>query len=156
MGCGEQETFINCADVTIIQMPYNYKPTPATRNNNYLAPSLTSSPRSNQYRLYYRDMSRAGAPMTALAVKYQRCVSLHGEGKSRKTPGQDSACQNRCLNYPPDCPADLCKCVKDVYATEEFRKVREMADQWCLDQCDKDPVGDCDESKCVVIYTTPR
>lgn len=146
MGCGKQETFINCADVSIIPMPYN--PGSNKLRHSYQDPKLTSTSRGNQYRLYYRDMTRAGAPMTALQVHYQRCMATRSG-----IPGQDESCQSGCLKYPPECPIDKCKCVKDVYATKEFASTMEMADQWCLDKCNRYPAPECDETKCVIVYT---
>ncbi|CAL8120249.1 unnamed protein product [Orchesella dallaii] len=142
LGCGPQETFINCADVSITPLP--------AASRYWLDPKLTSSPRSNPYRKYYRDQSRPGAPMTALAMRFQRCVAIDNTAKN---PGMDETCQNRCMRYPPDCPPDTCKCVNDVKAIGLFAK-RPMANQWCLDQCNVYPPKKCDETKCLVEYIT--
>lgn len=130
-------------------MPYSYNH--KSRAIYYLDPRLTSSSRFNQYRMYYRDLTRSGAPMTALSVPYQRCVALPKSADALKTPGQDEHCQSRCLKYPPDCPPELCRCIVDVKARKSFSQP--MADQWCLDQCNVFPANNCNETRCEISYT---
>ncbi|ODM90326.1 hypothetical protein Ocin01_16356, partial [Orchesella cincta] len=170
LGCGPQETFINCADVAVVPLP--------AASRYWLDPKLTSSSRANPYRKYYRDQSRAGAPMTALAMRYFKKICMHANisinvllekelirnGKlfcrfqrcvalDSKSPGMDENCQTRCMRYPPDCPPDMCKCVKDATAIGAFAK-QPMAHQWCLDQCNVYPPKDCNPYKCSVEYIT--
>ena len=89
LGCGPQETFRNCADVRIVSSPMFL---PATDN-----------PRA----IMIRDATAKGG-QRALVVRSQVCVAT----PAWKAFGgaMDVWCQQNCLNYPPNCPADICTC----------------------------------------------
>jgi hypothetical protein len=63
-GCGPQEHFINCADVSIVPSGHKFK------NSLWLDPEMTSSSRANPHMMYYKDFSQEGAPLTPLIITY--------------------------------------------------------------------------------------
>ena len=54
VGCGPQETFINCADVAINPISGSYHP-PKNRDN--------------PFQIYYKDYSKQGNPLVPLVVR---------------------------------------------------------------------------------------
>jgi len=89
LGCGPQETFRNCADIRIV-------------TNADLLPA-TDNPRA----IIIRD-PKAKNEMRVLVVRSQVCIATH----AWKSYGSsiNTWCQQNCLAYPPNCPADICMC----------------------------------------------
>jgi len=89
LGCGPQETFRNCADVRIV-------------NSARFLPA-TDNPRA----IMIRDATAKNG-QRPLVVRSQVCIAT----KAYKAFGRamDTWCQHNCLNYPPNCPADICTC----------------------------------------------
>lgn len=118
VGCGPQETFVNCADVSI--QPLAGRP-----------PSRPPVQQDNPYQIYYRDYTKAGNPLTPLVVRDQVCV---GTGTYETIPGINEWCQSNCMKYPPSCPADKCRCIRTCQATKAFRE-KGGQDGYCHQKC---------------------
>lgn len=118
-GCGQSETFRNCADIAIhtsagnilenVQAFVKY----CTKNSNCFFFHLGAIPPLfvdilNPYTYYYRDYTRpAPYNVVPLIVRDQVCVpnSLY-----KVIPGVKEWCQANCLRYPPNCPFEICEC----------------------------------------------
>ena len=89
LGCGPQETFRNCADVRIVS---SARFLPATDN-----------PRA----IMIRDATAKNG-QRPLVIRSQVCIAT----TAYKAFGRamDTWCQHNCLNYPPNCPPDICTC----------------------------------------------
>ncbi|XP_065155631.1 uncharacterized protein [Atheta coriaria] len=118
-GCGEPETFRNCADVAILS------------NVGGGVPPLFVGV-DNPYILFYRD-ARRPSPYNVfpLIVREQVCVA---NAIYRMIPGIDDWCQINCMKYPPNCPAKVCACPTTCDAIGEHAGIRD-ADVHCMDQC---------------------
>jgi len=141
VGCGPQETFINCADVAIIP-------------NTGARPPL--SPPSNA--LYYTKNASTGE-VAPLVVRSQLCLAspsfLSALGKNANSTllgdeyGQfDEWCHKNCLRYPPNCPSDRCSCIESCEPVGEFSN-QVGSELYCMQNCLKYPREDCTEDKCV-------
>ncbi|CAG7837743.1 unnamed protein product [Allacma fusca] len=134
LGCGAQESFINCADVSITSnTAIGFGPSVAAPSNPSVSHQHVSSRLShnNPYLIYYRDFSKKGTPIVPLVVRSQVCLAT---GPFKEVPGMDRWCQKNCMRYPPSCPTDKCRCLKDCNALPPFNKIR-GSDQYCLDKC---------------------
>lgn len=118
VGCGPTETFVNCADVSVVTTVGGLPP-------------LFISAQDFPYLLYYRDF-RSPTTVSPLVLRYVRRVVLSGSASMswvftvvqlfsraqvcepttpyRVLPGMSEWCQTNCLRYPPNCPPDLCQC----------------------------------------------
>lgn len=92
-GCGRSETFVNCADISIVSSAGGAIPPIFVVDNPYL--------------LFYKDITKLSPYVYPLVVREQVCVpsSLY-----RIIPGMDHWCQTNCLRYPPNCPYEICNC----------------------------------------------
>jgi hypothetical protein len=87
IGCGDQETFRNCADVQILS------------NTPTGLPPNAAKPANAVYRT---------SEERPLVVRSNVCVPNDGfESQKELVPW----CQENCLSYPPRCNALLCKCL---------------------------------------------
>ncbi|KAF2353622.1 Cellulose/chitin-binding protein N-terminal [Trinorchestia longiramus] len=137
VGCGNQETFINCADVII------YSNTPTAGENDF-----------NPWALYFRE-SYPGVTqklpqeqpvdegLKPLVVRSQRCIPVEPFNNVTR---MDEWCMINCLKYPPNCHPSYCKCVHDCSAVGEFALLDE-ADIWCHQNCLKNP-SYCPPERC--------
>lgn len=114
VGCGNQETFVNCADVGIITNTGGFGPsgltpiTPLTLSNIKTA---TDKPES-----YIKNPTTDGP----LVVRSQVCIARDTTSNSTVTDGW---CMENCLKYPPTCPEDKCQCLNDCVATGDMAGV---------------------------------
>lgn len=116
-GCGEPETFRNCADVAIL-------------SNAGAVPPIFAI--DNPYMLFFRD-TRRPAPYNVfpLVVREQVCVA---NNIYRMIPGVNDWCQINCMKYPPNCPASLCSCPTTCDAIGKYEGDRDVSVH-CMDQC---------------------
>lgn len=140
VGCGAQETFINCADVVI------YSNTPSVVKddfNPWLLYHVGDFPGSND--LFRISPNNEMNSLKPLVVRAQVCLP---QPESRHVPGMFDWCRKHCLSYPPNCHPEYCKCVYECDAVGEFAK-RDQADIWCHQNCLKaDPYCPSDRCRC--------
>jgi len=122
MGCGTQEWFRNCADVQIISVVGAFPP--------------------NAFPLAKRTIYSAenGEPVVVTA---HVCIATDDY---KPIPGMDEWCQRSCLAYPPNCPADKCKCLSHCEAIGRLAE-EEGTDVFCHRKCLRYP-PDCPEDTC--------
>ncbi|XP_046618098.1 uncharacterized protein LOC124304106 [Neodiprion virginianus] len=128
VGCGQPETFRNCADVSIVTSTAGVPPLFVQQDNPFL--------------LYYRDY-RAPNNIFPLVIRSQVCVPTP---LYRRIPGMDEWCQTNCLRYPPNCPESICQCPNTCDAIGEI-EAKAGADVYCLDKCLVYP-SDCPAHRC--------
>ncbi|XP_037094711.1 uncharacterized protein LOC119114809 [Pollicipes pollicipes] len=135
VGCGPQETFINCADIAIIS------------NTGYFGPV------DNSLRIHLpytkadaaRVVSATDAHRTepsAPAFRPQVCIP---HGRFAEQEGADEHCL-QCLAEPDACEDDKCMCITECEARGEFAK-RPQADLYCHENCLGYP-SHCPEDRC--------
>ncbi|XP_076039285.1 uncharacterized protein LOC143024375 [Oratosquilla oratoria] len=140
VGCGNQETFINCADIAI-----NTNAGLAASNVNAL---------NNQWLLYFRGSFPGGSTIPThslsnpndlkpLVVRSQLCIPM---GQYKNVPFMKDWCRTNCLKYPPNCHPKVCKCVMECEAVGEFALQRD-ADVYCHQNCLKFN-SKCPEDRC--------
>merc|ERR1712012_460581 len=121
MGCGDQETFRNCADVQINSVVGSYPP------------GALALPR----RVVYK------ADNTPLVVTARVCLARESHSA---VPGMDEWCHKSCLSYPPHCPADKCQCLSHCDAVGRLAG-EEGTDVFCHRNCLRFPPH-CPADKC--------
>ncbi|CAB0041587.1 unnamed protein product [Trichogramma brassicae] len=127
VGCGQSETFRNCADVSIITSAAGLPPIFVQQDNPFL--------------LYYRDQRTPN--IHPLIIRSQVCQP--NERYSR-IPGMDLWCQTNCLRYPPNCPTSICGCPEICEPIGDIAG-KEGAAEYCLDRCLVYP-SKCPKSRC--------
>ncbi|KAL5278403.1 hypothetical protein ACFFRR_003188 [Megaselia abdita] len=134
VGCGQAETFRNCADVAIV-----------SNTGGGLPPAFVSSSRpKSPFLLYYRDYrAPEGNNVFPLIVRDTICLPTPAY---KKLPGIEQWCQTNCLRYPPSCPESVCYCPQTCDAIGEIEG-RDGADVYCLDKCINYP-SDCPKDRC--------
>ena len=110
MGCGDQEMFRNCADVQINSIVGAYPPG---------ALSLYSQP------------SQPSQAERGLVVTAHVCLATQSYST---ISGMDEWCQQSCLSYPPNCPADKCQCLSHCEAVGRLAG-EEGTDVFCHRNC---------------------
>lgn len=136
VGCGDQETFRNCADVMI-----------RTNTGGGFPPGADIT---KPNAIYFRDQSAPNG-RRPLVVRSQVCVPkpLYVD-----TPDLAQWCQQNCLKYPPACNRSMCKCLGECRAVGELEGV-EGADVWCHRQCLSYP-SNCPADKCECTEEEPE
>merc|ERR1712106_213817 len=124
VGCGPQEWFRNCGDISI-------KATDKLAN-------VTSA--SGRKTVYYRNRDGILEP---LVVDEIICVARDEENSS---PGMDDECQKSCLQYPPQCDLGQCKCFTRCEAIGDLAGL-EGTETYCNMKCLKYP-SNCPKDKC--------
>ncbi|CAB4064275.1 unnamed protein product [Lepeophtheirus salmonis] len=117
VGCGPQETFVNCADIQIFDSSLD----------------LPSNTIENLNRIYIQSHLQS-----RLVVKHIVCIA---NGLFRTWPESDKWCQQNCLKYPPYCPPSRCSCLKSCKAIGKLEGV-EGTDVYCHRRCLRYPT-DC-------------
>ncbi|XP_023322766.1 uncharacterized protein LOC111697106 [Eurytemora carolleeae] len=120
LGCGPQETFRNCADVSIVSSP--------------LFLPETDNPRA----IFVSDKSGRGR--RPLVVRSQVCVSTDAY---RMYHRMSDWCQLNCLAYPSNCPPAICKCLDTCSALPGTNLTDFECNKRCLryphtEQCPKE------------------
>lgn len=140
-GKGPQETFVNCADVTINTQTGSFSGYPPESNNI-----------DNPWLLYYkgsfpgiRDSNPPPRPngLTPLVIRSQLCIPINDFDK---VPGSQDWCMENCMKYPPNCHPELCRCVNECEAIGDFANMTD-ADIFCHQNCLKYP-SFCPKDKC--------
>ncbi|XP_071533383.1 uncharacterized protein [Panulirus ornatus] len=141
VGKGPQETFINCADVTI--------------NTN--TPTGFYPPQGNQvdnpWALYFRGRF-PGVPkdthtkplengLIPLVIRTQLCRPIK---EYKDVDGMNEWCMRNCLKYPPNCIPDMCQCVSECKAIGQLAEKKD-ADIFCHQNCLRNP-SYCPEERC--------
>jgi len=123
LGCGAQETFRNCADIRIV-----------TRTQFLPA---TDNPRA----IIIRD-PKAKNEWRVLVVRSQVCIATH----AWKSYGSsiNAWCQQNCLAYPPNCPANICTCPDTCLAESGS----ELDDFECNKRCLRFPSNELCPKSC--------
>jgi len=133
VGCGPQETFVNCADIAIVS------------NTGYFGPvdnSLHQTLRFTKSEAALVSASTPQQPKLRPAFRPQVCIP-HGAYKNET--GADRFCL-RCLAMPDTCPEDKCKCIVECEAMGEFAE-KPQADLYCHENCLGFP-SHCPEDLC--------
>ncbi|XP_060528858.1 uncharacterized protein LOC132703549 [Cylas formicarius] len=131
-GCGQSETFVNCADVSVLP------------NSVGAIPPLFVG-LDNPYLLYYQDSTKlAPYNLQPLVIREQVCEATRA---FRRVPGMRAWCQENCLRYPPNCPSQVCRCPTTCDAIGKY-KGQKGADVYCMDKCLVYPGDQCPESDC--------
>lgn len=126
VGCGEPETFRNCADIAIVT------------NSLGLPPQFVNSVDDS-----FAKLLRAPQLKFPLVVRDTVCVATP---MYRRLGGISDWCQQNCLNFPPNCPPDICYCPDTCDAIGEIEG-REGADAYCQDKCIVYP-SKCPTNRC--------
>jgi len=133
MGCGYQETFKNCADVSIFEpVPEDLRSLPDSSIPEKLSPDIL-----------YEDVTKEGEPLTPIVVKSQFCAGVG----PYKMLGMNEWCQDNCMRYPPNCPQDICRCITSCKAIGRFKK-KPGANLYCSDRCNVHSGKECPTDKC--------
>ncbi|KAL7645366.1 UNVERIFIED_CONTAM: hypothetical protein RMT77_003752 [Armadillidium vulgare] len=130
MGCGPQETFKNCADVSISA---SVERTVVKRGSK--AVYYSGDEYSNVVK---KDGAFSDGKKKLLVVSPQVCQALKEE--------DTDWCRLNCMKYPPECPVEKCKCVYNCVAIGEFAKEKN-ADFYCTQNCLKYP-SFCPKERC--------
>jgi len=119
VGCGPQETFVNCADISIFTSA-GQNPHPTFRintiNRNVVEP---------------------------LVIRYQSCIPA---GFYSTFPGMNGWCRSNCMRYPPNCPRSMCNCWESCTPIGSFAKKNDsevFCNQNCFRYHDNCADGDC-------------
>jgi len=130
VGCGQQETFRNCADVAIITNTGGFGPLG-------VVPSAPSSLDDNPYavRITSIDKQTGLIKQKPLVVRSQVCLSRIKDKSSHKN---NEWCMQNCLKYPPTCPEEDCQCLQECVPTGDYASV-EGADVYCHINCMRYP-----------------
>jgi len=134
IGCGNQETFINCADVVINTN------TPTGDVNPwqlYVKGEFPGNVATNEIGVIRQDI-------VPLVVRSQLCIPLD---QYKNETGIEEHCLRACLTYVPTHCTQKCRCVHDCTAIGEFGKLPD-ADIWCHQNCLKHP-SFCPAERCV-------
>ncbi|KAK3865083.1 hypothetical protein Pcinc_029280, partial [Petrolisthes cinctipes] len=141
VGYGPQETFINCADISI------------TTNTGTFPTGDDANQIDNPWLLYYRKefpgVHRDHTPsplsngLIPLVVRSQLCIPV---GVSANNPNMQDWCMYNCLQYPPNCPEEHCRCVSECSAIGEFGQTPGN-DIFCQQECLGYP-SNCPPEKC--------
>ncbi|XP_063868498.1 uncharacterized protein LOC135104810 [Scylla paramamosain] len=139
VGYGPQETFINCADVTInTNIPTGVFPADAFVDNPWQLFFRGSYPGVNS-----KKTKPGPGGLTPLVVRSQLCIPV---GHMRRLEHMADWCMRNCLMYPPNCDRAYCKCVYECEAVGDFKK-QKYADRYCHQECLKYP-SNCSETLC--------
>merc|ERR1711962_173814 len=148
VGCGNQETFINCADVTINTNTGGF---PTYPDNNVDNPWLLYMTRDTQIPGHPmpqvpNDLEQPARPggLIPLVVRSQLCIPTDNY---RNATGMEDWCRINCLQYPPNCHPEFCRCVNQCDAIGEFAATHSDADIFCHQNCLKYP-SHCPADKC--------
>ena len=93
IGCGDQETFRNCADIRIM----SHFGHPPNVQLNRPAPNAVFT------RDSVNPFGRA-----QLVIRSQVCIPVASQ---KNITGMGQWCQENCLKYPPNCDPNLCECL---------------------------------------------
>ena len=107
LGCGNQETYINCADVAIGTNTGGFAPgifVPQPQPYFILTP-YGSVP---LVQLNYQNVTNE---RQSLVVRSQACIARIKYSRDERQPYFDAWCMANCLKYPPTCPDDICHCL---------------------------------------------
>jgi len=135
MGCGDQEMFRNCADVMINSVVGSYPP-------GALSSMQPQLPRRVQL---YTETGQLASP---LVVTARVCVATE---LYNSISGMDEWCHKSCLSYPPNCPADKCKCLSHCEAVGRLAG-EEGTDVYCHRNCLRFPPN-CPPDLCKCFAT---
>lgn len=127
MGCGDQETFRNCADVSINSAVGSFPPG-----------AISTVPSQLLYQ----------ADLKPLVVTARVCLAT--ESYSSIT-GMDEWCHRSCLSYPPNCPQDKCQCLSHCEAVGRLAG-EEGTDVFCHRNCLRFPPN-CPKDLCKCFPT---
>ncbi|XP_045123188.1 uncharacterized protein LOC123511404 [Portunus trituberculatus] len=140
VGYGPQETFINCADITI--------------NTNI--PSGVFPPDAfvdNPWQLYFRDSypgvkenkkpKPGSGGLVPLVIRSQLCIPVD---HFQRDESMSKWCMMNCMKYPPNCDPTHCKCVYECVAVGEL-KHQEYGDRYCHQECLRYP-SNCSAALC--------
>jgi len=132
MGCGTQEWFRNCADISIQSVVASFPPNafPLARRTIY----------SIDQRTGQTNPVKVTAHVCEATEKYSTI------------PGMDDWCQKSCLSYPPVCPAEKCQCLSHCEAIGRLAN-QEGTDVYCHRKCLHYPPT-CPKSECKCHYLT--
>ncbi|XP_050428452.1 uncharacterized protein LOC126838232 [Adelges cooleyi] len=122
LGCGQPETFRNCADIRIV-----------TSTSGLPPQFVHNRPHSDAFAsLRTVDLYRMGPQVYyPQIVKAQVCVATP---KYRVVSGMDKWCENNCVNFPSNCPEEYCTCPDQCSGIGEIEG-KPGADEYCQDQC---------------------
>jgi hypothetical protein len=137
IGCGDQETFRNCADIRIM----SHFGHPPNVQLNRPAPNAVFTRDSNN------PFGRA-----QLVIRSQVCIPVPAQ---KNITGMGQWCQENCLKYPPNCDPNLCECLDECEAIGELAGV-EGTDVFCHRQCMVYPYDNCPEDKCRCTTFAPK
>ncbi|RXG52124.1 hypothetical protein Avbf_18543 [Armadillidium vulgare] len=130
MGCGPQETFKNCADVSISASVERTVVKPGSKAVYYSGDEYSN--------VVKKDGRVSDGKKKLLVVSPQVCQPV----KENDTDW----CRLNCMKYPPECPIEKCKCVYNCAAIGEFAKEKN-ADFYCQKNCLRYP-SFCPKEKC--------
>lgn len=129
LGCGDQETFRNCADVSIYSATGSFPPGADIQSDEY------------PHAIYVKDPILG---RKALKVKSQVCLPTPA---FQKKPHAEDWCKINCLKYPPNCPKSRCTCLTGCRAIGELDGL-EGTDVFCLRNCFRYGATHCPKDKC--------
>eukprot|EP00095_Tigriopus_kingsejongensis_P001217 maker-scaffold959_size76551-snap-gene-0.20 protein:Tk01217 transcript:maker-scaffold959_size76551-snap-gene-0.20-mRNA-1 annotation:"PREDICTED: uncharacterized protein LOC101891129" len=127
VGCGEQENFVNCADVQIYSIGAGFPP-------NAILP---------YHAVYVEDQTHPEGPKP-LTNKNVVCIPTKSH---EHLPDMQKWCQEQCLNYNPSaCPKDKCLCLKECVPINELAGIN-GTDVFCHRNCLRNPPN-CPKEQC--------
>merc|ERR1712137_1357621 len=106
VGCGNQETFVSCADISILTNTGGFGPSGLTPVS---PPNQSVKKTGDDQKSFIKTESLA--KNKDLVVRSQVCIARGNATVS------DGWCMENCLKYPPTCPEEECQCLSDCVAT---------------------------------------
>ncbi len=129
VGCGNQETFRNCADISI----HSNTRRPAFKPTSYYQPSpkalvaVDVCVPNGLFKAF--SHSAKWCQENCLQVPSNcpksmcRCLGeCKAIGRLKDVEGTDVFCHRKCLRYPSDCPEDVCHCTSVTPAGDEMEE----------------------------------
>jgi len=160
VGCGPQETFINCADISILvntatHASQGFNPWAAfaffrRAQSNHLdaeQPSDNGGELANASEGIIATPGVSPLPWgnirTRPVVRSQVCIPT---SQYQGVDGMQLWCTINCLKYEQNCPPEYCVCIHDCTAVGEFA-LQDQSDLWCHQHCLRHP-SVCPAERC--------
>ena len=165
LGCGPQETFRSCSDITISGNPAS---NPTITSEASTASSFSTS--STDFSTYFSTVPTSSSSPTPSSNLGKACVAI---GAWYGNANMAQWCFNNCYNVPAFCPENICDCLENEPSVEtkecvatgilQFYDISSLntnvsyagpwtgvasMDSWCKDNCNNQP-SFCPSNMCL-------
>ena len=168
LGCGPQETFRSCSDITISGNPVSKPTAPPLTSEASTASSFSTS--STDFSTYFSTVPTSSSSPTPSSNLGKACVAI---GAWYGNANMAQWCFNNCYNVPAFCPENICDCLENEPSVEtqecvatgilQFYEISGLntnvsyagpwtgvasMDSWCKDNCNNQP-SFCPSNMCL-------